>query len=404
MASIKEVLTKDGGRYYDIRVSNGRNGSMIRRRFIPESTWSKKTVEKKLGQFVAELELDVKNGVILSRTDAKKKRLEEEALKAEQESKILTVRQYVEKVYMPGIVYRVAENTRSSYQCLYKNHIFPVIGDCKMLDITSAELSAALVTLQKKGLSYASMCFIYQLMGKIFRKAYRDRLIPSNPMEFVDRPQPTKAEGKGRKIESYTAEELKHIIKCLENEPLKWRAFVRLLIDTGCRRGEASGLQWKNIDFESFTITIERSLNYTKQKGIYAELPKTGKTRTVPIGSEVIGLLKKLRDEKKVIDINNGWVFTQDNSTEPMHPNSPGRYFVDFGKKYSIANFHPHKLRHSYASIAITNGADIASVSENLGHSNKSTTLNMYTHASEEARRKASETFRNALRVATDDE
>ncbi len=60
MASIKEVLTEDGGRYFDIRVSNGRGGSMVRRRFVPEAGWSKKTVEKKLNSFVTDLERDVK--------------------------------------------------------------------------------------------------------------------------------------------------------------------------------------------------------------------------------------------------------------------------------------------------------------------------------------------------------
>ncbi|MBR6108566.1 MAG: tyrosine-type recombinase/integrase [Clostridia bacterium] len=55
-----------------------------------------------------------------------------------------------------------------------------------------------------------------------------------------------------------------------------------------------------------------------------------------------------------------------------------------------IHNLHPHKLRHTFASIAITNGADVASVSETLGHSDKAVTLRMYTHANEESKRKVS--------------
>ena len=59
---------------------------------------------------------------------------------------------------------------------------------------------------------------------------------------------------------------------------------------------------------------------------------------------------------------------------------------------------HPHKLRHSFASIAITNGADVASVSEKLGHSDKAVTLRMYTHANEESIKRASQIFREALK------
>ena len=62
-----------------------------------------------------------------------------------------------------------------------------------------------------------------------------------------------------------------------------------------------------------------------------------------------------------------------------------------------IQHPHPHKLRHSFASIAITNGADVPSVSEMLGHSDKAVTLRMYTHANEESIRRAGQVFRDAL-------
>ena len=63
-----------------------------------------------------------------------------------------------------------------------------------------------------------------------------------------------------------------------------------------------------------------------------------------------------------------------------------------------IEDFHPHKLRHSFASVAITNGADVASVSETLGHADKAVTLRMYTHADAESQKRASEIFRQALK------
>ena len=65
-----------------------------------------------------------------------------------------------------------------------------------------------------------------------------------------------------------------------------------------------------------------------------------------------------------------------------------------------VQDLHPHKLRHSFASIAITNGADIASVSEKLGHTDKAVTLRMYTHADQESIRRASQIFRNAIKDA----
>ncbi len=80
-----------------------------------------------------------------------------------------------------------------------------------------------------------------------------------------------------------------------------------------------------------------------------------------------------------------------------MNPQSPTAYLKRFGKRYSIPDLHPHKLRHSFASVAITHGADIASVSEKLGHSDKSVTLRMYTHADAESIKRAGDIFRQAV-------
>ena len=92
------------------------------------------------------------------------------------------------------------------------------------------------------------------------------------------------------------------------------------------------------------------------------------------------------------------FVFTQSNSPEPMHPQSPARYMQKLSAKCGVPDLHPHKLRHTFASIAITNGADVASVSEKLGHSDKAITLRMYTHADQESIRRASQIFRDALK------
>ena len=104
-------------------------------------------------------------------------------------------------------------------------------------------------------------------------------------------------------------------------------------------------------------------------------------------------LLKELREEQSQSAISQ-FVFTQDGSPEPMHPQTPERYVQKFGRRYGVRHMHPHKLRHSFASLAITNGADIVSVSEILGHASPAITLNVYSHGSEESRQRASNIFR----------
>lgn len=129
------------------------------------------------------------------------------------------------------------------------------------------------------------------------------------------------------------------------------------------------------------------------------DTPKNSHIRTVYIGAHTLALLRQLRVEQSRKAIST-YVFTKETSPEPMHPQSPIRYLKKFSGRYGVLDLHPHKLRHTFASIAITNGADVASVSEALGHSDKAVTLRMYTHADQESISQASQIVREAIKKA----
>ena len=137
----------------------------------------------------------------------------------------------------------------------------------------------------------------------------------------------------------------------------------------------------------------------TSAKGVYLDTPKNGHTRTVYAGCHTLALLRQLRVEQSTKAIS-AYVFTQEAGPEPMHPQSPTRYLKKFSERYGVPDLHPHKLRHTFASIAITNGADVASVSEALGHSDKAVTLRMYTHADQESISQAAQIVWEAIKKA----
>ena len=254
--------------------------------------------------------------------------------------------------------------------------------------------------MQATGKAQATCVKAYTVLKSLCKMAYLADLIECNPMDKVARPKPRKDEmKKPAEAESYTAGELKYILDCLEHEPLKWRAYMSLLIDTGLRRGEACGLKWEYVDLEAGKLTIAGNLCYTPAKGVYMDTPKSRKSRTVDIAPGVVVLLRQLRQEQAASGLSP-FVFNQEGRPEPMHPQSPTRYMKKFAARYGVNDLHPHKLRHSFASVAITNGADVASVSEKRGHPDKSTTLRMYTHADEESVKRAGDIFRQALEAA----
>lgn len=394
MPSIRRKETAKGEVFYEIRVSRGRGKSYLTKRWYAPDGWSARAIDRELAKVAAEFERQASLGEVVSRAEQKEIDLE----RKREAAKIQTVRQYGESVFMPAKAVVMSENGRSCYQMNLNNWIYPAIGDLKMLDVTPANITQILISMQSRGKAHATVVKVYTILHSLFKSAFLDDTIQRNPMDKVQRPKQRKDEIT-EQIESYTVQEVRRILSALENEPTKWRAFIRLMIDTGIRRGECCGLMWRDVDFKAGTITVSGNLCYTPQKGVYLDTPKNGKTRTMDVDKDVMELLRAWRAEQAGSAISQ-YVFTQDNSPEPMHPQSPTRYMKKFSDKYGIPGLHPHKLRHSFASIAITNGADVASVSEKLGHSDKAVTLRMYTHADQESIKRAGNVFREAIKQA----
>lgn len=398
MASTKLMETKDGRRFFKITVSRGRGQSPYTTRWFWPDGWSKRAAERELAKQAAAFELACSRGEVLTRADIRRKEAEEQA----EAAKLKTVRQYADGVYMPTKETTLSENARSSYRMFLDRHILPILGDTLLTEVTPAMLTKLLVDFQRTGKSHATCVKLYNILNGLFQMAFLDDSIQINPMLKVKRPVPRKDEAAVDEAEkAYTVDEMRRILKCLKEEPLKWRTYITLMADTGIRRGEACGLNWSDVDFNTLTVTVRRNLQYTPSAGVYEAAPKNGKARVVDIGADTAVLLKQLRSEQASTCMSR-YVFTQDGSPEPMHPQTPTRYFRKFGKRYGVEDFHPHKLRHTSASLAITNGADVVSVSERLGHSDTAVTLRMYAHANEESIRRAGQAVRDALRAGNE--
>lgn len=394
MASTKLMETKDGKRFFKISVSRGYGKTPYTMRWYWPDGWSKRTADREAAKQAAEFERACSAGEVLNRAQAKEKAAQEAA----EVVKLKTVQQYTDGVYMPSKEAVFSENARSSYRMFLDKHIFPMLGDTLLTDVTPAMISKLMVDFQKAGYAHTSCVKLYNILNGIFEMAFLDDSIPINPLLKVKRPAPRKGERAQEETKALTAKELAHVLSCVENEPMKWRVYMNLAADSGARRGELCGLWWSDIDWKESTITIRRNLQYTAQAGIFETSPKNGKVRVVDIGPETLALLRQLQAEQAEMCISK-YVFTQDGTPAPMHPQSPTRYFKKFGTKYSIPNFHPHLLRHSSASIALTNGGDVVSTSERLGHSDTAVTLRMYAHANQESIRRNGQIVRDALKA-----
>ena len=386
-------FTTDGILFYEVQISRGRGKSRVTRRFYPKPGWSNATVEKELFKFANELERQVQSGELLSR---KERKALEDAESAAYNG-IPTVSQYGETVFMPAKAITMSEQSRYAYQKELSKWIYPSLGDLKMTEVTSGQISKMLVSSQGAGRAHSSVIKTYTVCRSLFKMAFMAGDIQVNPMDRVARPKPRKDEAIKDGPDAYTTEEVLYIMECLNKEPLKWQVFLQIAIDTGMRRGELCGIRWDCIDYEGCTITIRDNVEYTPTKGIYIDTAKTRRIRTVDVAPSVMEMLKEYQ-RVKCDRYNSPYVFSQEHNNKPMFPSSAGHYCRQFGEKYGINHLYPHKLRHTFASIAITAGADVASISEKLGHKDKSTTLRHYTHSNPKKMKAASQVFRSALK------
>lgn len=233
----------------------------------------------------------------------------------------------------------------------------------------------------------------------ILAQAEREMIIPYNPAEKVTLPPKSRV----RPSDSLQPEQVQNMLEALEGEPLDIQTMLTLFIATGCRRGEIMGLRWEKVDFATGQLKIDRCLHYLPDRGVFEGATKTNNTRYIVLPKEAVALLRKYRAwqiERRLAMgdqwQDTGYVFTRADGTA-LNPNTANLIINKFCNKYGFPRIHPHTFRHTAASILLSNGIDVLTVSKMLGHADTSTTLDTYGHAIEEAKRKAAECISDAI-------
>lgn len=251
------------------------------------------------------------------------------------------------------------------------------------------------------GLSPKTVRHYLTFVSDVMSYALRLDMIPSNPCDRVI-PPPLKDVER----DCYTLDEAARFLELLEGEEWQYRMFFTLAIYSGARRAELLGLEWKDIDFDNCTMSICRNSLYTKRKGVYTDTVKTkGSNRVLKLPVGIFELLKEYRvwQLEQRLKLADQWVdtdrlFTRWNG-EAMFPNTPAWWLKKFCDRTGIRYVNIHSFRHLNASMLINASIDVRTVSAALGHSNTSTTLNIYAHTFAEAQARAADAIGEALPI-----
>jgi integrase len=273
-------------------------------------------------------------------------------------------------------------STKESYKFLVAKHIVPAFGKDSLDALVYPRLKGWVIR-QAGKYSKDSVRLMVAVLRSMLQEAVNEGILPANPVVKLGKFYRSARKIK-EKVDPFTIEEL-HLIeeKCRERFP-EYYPFILCMARTGMRIGEATALQWLDIDFAKSYIIVRRNIPHHRQ----VETTKTeASQRKVDMSPELAAELKRLRTERKKQALAEGttfdaeeWVFRTEEGTPIYYTNFLRRVWHKVQDLAQVRRRTPHDLRHSWASHMLAAGADLAYVSAQLGHANPSITLKIYSH------------------------
>lgn len=277
----------------------------------------------------------------------------------------------------------VKKSTYAAYQLLIQNHIKPYFGD--FYEVNEEKVQQFVFDKLDAGLSEKTIRDIIIVLKMILKFG-----IKNGYLEYIqiDAKFPSKQEKKD--LDVLSKADQKKFMEHLRNNFTFKNLGIFICLSTGMRIGEICGLRWCDVDTVEGVIKVRHTLQRiyiiegeTRHTELLLDTPKTANSvRDIPMSSELLKMLKSLN---KVVNEN---YYVISNDIKPIEPRTYRNYYKKLCKQLDIPELKFHGLRHSFATRCIESKADYKTVSVLLGHSNISTTLNLYVHPNKEQKKK----------------
>ena len=277
----------------------------------------------------------------------------------------------------------VKKSSYSAYMLLIENHIIPSFGDKH--EVLEPAVQDFVFKKLNEGLSKKTIKDILIVLKMILKFGMKNRLLEYQQFDIQF---PTERENNG--IEVLSKSNQKKIMNYVHEHFTFKNLGIYICLSAGIRIGEICALTWEDIDIETGVIHIGKTIqriyiieDNSRHTELILDSPKTKNSiRDIPMSRD---LLKMLKPIKKVVN-NSFFVLTND--SKPTEPRTYRNYYKKLMKDLGIPELKFHGLRHSFATRCIESNCDYKTVSVILGHSNISTTLNLYVHPNMEQKKK----------------
>ena len=277
----------------------------------------------------------------------------------------------------------VKRSTFAVYSLLIENHILPVFGEMGLVE--EQDVQTFVFRKLNEGLSHKTIKDILIVLKMILRFGVKNHM---TEYRQIDIKFPTERDK--HSIDILSRSHQKQIMVYIQTHFTFKNLGIYICLSTGIRIGEICALTWDDLDVENGIIHVRKTIQriYIMEKSrkhteVILDTPKTKNSiREIPMTKD---LLKMVRPVKKVV---NGNFYVLTNEPQPTEPRTYRNYYKRLILSLGLPSMKFHGLRHSFATRCIESKCDYKTVSVLLGHSNISTTLNLYVHPNMEQKKR----------------
>jgi len=348
-------IQKRGERTWRISVELERDPETGRRRRIWETiTGTKRDAESRLAELVREVETGIAA-----------------------EPNRLTVADWLRQ-WLEMRRPRVRPSTWERYRQVVEVRLIPALGSHRLQQLRPMHVEAACARWEEEGLAPHTIRKHLQVLHRAFEDAVRLQLAARNAADHVER-RPAQPAGR---VGPIAPGDIPRIVAALREEPAVLRAAGFLLLYTGMRRGEALGLEWRDVDLETGILTIQRTRLRVGSEMVVGEPKTAAGRRVVPLHPVLAGELSRWRraQAEERLSAGAGWAggdYVLAINRGPLSPWTVSTWWRQFARTAGVA-VRLHDLRHTAATLMAAVGVPPRVIAEILGHSRASFTLDVY--------------------------